>query len=270
MKASRMRILRLVLPLILLCTSCAAMDRNGSSERVLFVGNSLTYFGNVPAIYAALGKAEGRATRSDMIVRGGATLAERVADGSVARALSANRYSALVLQERGGDLLCGFGPDSCIASRRSIKALAGLAKQQGVPVVLLGTYQGSASTSRVLVEKESEAAVEAGIAYVDVATPLQHLRGVAPELLWFADDGMHPGKDLALLNALLVQRGLHGALPQARALRVAAPIYGNNSGLTETLRRADAAAPLPGTPIEVRYTKETLEVLRHGIGSSGT
>src|SRR6056297_941890 len=78
-------------------------------DRVLFVGNSLTYYGNVPAIFSALAEASGKPVTSDMIVVGGAELTERVADGTVARALDERRYTALVLQERGGALIGSFG-----------------------------------------------------------------------------------------------------------------------------------------------------------------
>ncbi len=265
-----MRIFFLLIVLLVLCTSCAAIDRQESTERVLFVGNSLTYFGNVPAIYAELCAVEGRVVSSDMIVVGGATLSQRVADGSAERALTARKYTTLVLQERGGDLICSFGPESCVESRQAIKLLADVAKGNGVAVVLLGTYQGVPAVSRELVEKESKAAADAGIPYVEVSGQLQHLRSAAPDLLWFAEDGMHPGKDLALLNALLVYRTLHGSLPQARAITVSAPVYGHHSGLTEELREADAPAPNPGTPDEMRYSAETLQILLRGISSDDT
>lgn len=266
-----MRILSLVALLsVLVCTSCRVIDQHAQPERVLFVGNSLTYVGNVPAIYSALAIANGHFATSDMIVRGGATLAQRVADGSAARALATGKYKALVLQERGGDLICSFGPESCIESRAAIKALANLAKKQDVAVVLLGTYQPNPVASRNLIEEEAAAAEAAGILYVEVSEKLRQLRSVAPELTWFATDGMHPGKDLALLDAMLVHKALHGSLPRPDALTVAAPIYGTTSGLTEALRQVDDPPPLPDTPSEVHYTSETLEKLLRFINGQLT
>ena len=251
----------LALPILLICASCSGLTSPTQTDRVLFVGNSLTYVGNVPAVFSALAEDNGRPIASDMIVRGGATLSQRVSDGSVARALDEKRYTALVLQERGGDLMCSFGPDSCIQSRRAIKALAALAKERHVFVVLLGTYQPHPTASQRLIKEESSAAAEAGIPYIEVSEKLQQLRNTAPELTWFATDGMHPGKDLALLNAVLVHKALRGSLPGPGPLTVMAPIYGSTSGLTETLRQADAPAPLPDTPSEVRYPPDTLKKL---------
>lgn len=230
-------------------------------QRVLFVGNSLTYVGNLPAVYSELAVDNGNVVSSDMIVRGGATLSERVADGSVARALESSRYTTVVLQERGGDLMCAFGPDSCIDSRAAIKALAAVAREHGANAILLGTYQADPRASQHLVEKETAATAEAGIAYVEVSETLQRLRQDAPDMAWFAEDGMHPGPDLTLLNAMLVHQALHGALPMADALTVDAPIYGISSGLTETLRPADASPPRPDTPMQAHYPATTMQRL---------
>lgn len=220
-----MRLLTLLALLILLiCASCSTSPSLSQAERALFVGNSLTYVGNVPAVFSALAEDDGRRIVSDMIVRGGATLTQRVADGSVARALNGTKYAALVLQERGGDLTCSFGPGSCIQSRQAIKTLAALAKEKDVYVVLLGTYQPHPVASRRLVEEELSAATEAGIPYIAVSEKLQQLRSTAPELTWFAADGMHPGKDLALLNAILVHQALPGSLPSPESITVRAPI----------------------------------------------
>lgn len=140
----RLRFAALILLTIALIPACAsriAPTPENTPSRVLFVGNSLTYVGNTPAIYAALVKANGHPVTADMIVRGGATLTQRVADGSVAAALETGEYTALVLQERGGDLMCAFGPASCVESRAALKLLAGLGRQHGVSVILLGSYQ---------------------------------------------------------------------------------------------------------------------------------
>jgi hypothetical protein len=257
--------MRALLILILACalgaTSCQVFERQDEAIKVLFVGNSLTYVGNVPAIYSALAAAGGQPESADMIVRGGATLTQRVADGSVARALTERKYTALVLQERGGDLMCSFGPDSCPQSRQAIKHLADLGRNKGVKVVLLGTYQPEPSASRHLVEKESQAAAEAGIPYIEVSEKLRHLRSVHPQLTWFAPDGMHPGKDLALLNGLLVYQKLRGKLPTAQPLTVKAPIYGSTSGLREALRASNAPPPLADTPLEAHYPAATMDSL---------
>ena len=251
--------------LVFLALTGCSRQESVQPQRVLFVGNSLTYVGNLPAVYSALAADNGHAMHSDMIVRGGATLSQRVADGSVARALESNRYAVIVLQERGGDLMCSFGPDSCVDSRAAIKALVALAREHGADVVLLGTYQPNPRASQRLIEMEAVAAKEAGIVYVEVSEKLRHLRNEAPDLAWFAEDGMHPGPDLTLLNAMLVYQALHGVLPTPDALTVDAPIYGVSSGLKETLLAADAPPPRADTPMQAHYPAATMQWLHDAM-----
>ena len=262
------RFLPLLLLVALLCCACSTPGRRFAEGRVLFVGNSLIYVGNTPAVYAALSASAGRPVATDMIVRGGATLHQRLTDGSVARALQDQRYSVLVLQERGGDLMCSFGRPSCAQSRQAVEDLAILARNHGTRVFLLGTYQANPQASRELVAMESEAAAAAGIPYIEVSETLQQLRAEAPELKWFAADGMHPGTDLALLNGLLVHRAVQGALPAPMALTVQAPIYDSRSGLTETLRSADAPPPLSETPLRGHYSQATMARLIRSLDTA--
>ena len=246
----------LCLLLLALLASCGPAEQSPPASRVLFVGNSLTYVGNVPALYSALASENGLTSPSDMIVKGGATLTQRVDDGSVARALEAGGYSHLVIQERGGDLMCAFGAEACAESLDAVRALAELGRRHGVTVLLLGTYQPDPSASQRLVEAESAAAGAAGIAYVEVSETLRLLREADPRRAWFAEDGFHPGSDLALLNAILVYRAIHDTLPEPGPLRVAAPIYGSTSGLDETLRSSVSPPPLAATPMEIQYDSD--------------
>ena len=126
-------------------------------QRVLFVGNSLTYVGNLPATFAALANANGQHMHAAMLVQGGATLEQRVADGSVLRALARYRPAVLVLQERGGELLCGAGEAACQASRQAVQALAAAGRQSGARVLLLGSYQAHPRASAAIVQAERAA-----------------------------------------------------------------------------------------------------------------
>jgi hypothetical protein len=245
----------------LFASACTTSQPARQVERVLFIGNSLTYVGNLPAVFEALSDANGMPVASDMIVQGGATLAQRLDDGSVAKALVSNRYSAVVLQERGGDLIGAFGEGAGPRSRDAIRALAELAKDHGAEVLLLGSYQADPEASRQLSMEEARAADEAGIPYVPVSEVLQRARQAEPELAWFAPDGMHPGKDLALLHAVLVYKSLYGSFPAPIPLDVHAPIYGSSSGLSAELRRAGDPPPLPDTPLVVDYAAERIEAV---------
>lgn len=259
---------RLVFLVVLLCTSCSGLPVQRQPIRVLFVGNSLTYVGNLPAVFSALATINGHRVASDMIVKGGATLAQRLDDGSVARALKENTYSVLVLQERGGDLTCSFGPESCIDSRRAVQALAALGKSKGAKVLLLGTYQSEPESSLRIVAAESAIATAAGIAYVEVSNTLQTLRREHPERAWLYPDG-HPARDLTLLDAVLVYRIAFGSYPVQAGFTVMAPIYTSHSGLTASLRAADAPAPTPDTAEGITYSARAVRQIIRGAKLSG-
>ena len=232
---------------------CSAKPLSTQPDGVLFVGNSLTYVGNLPAVFAALARANGHDLRSYMVVGPGGTLAERVAGGTVPRALQKCNCSVLVLQERGGDLFGGFGRDALARSKRAVIDLARTGRQSGARVVLLGTYN-SQNVSHHLVLMEGAAARAAGIPYIAVSDLLWRLRKADPSLEWLRKEGGHPGKALTLLDAMLLYKQLYGSYPAAKAFVVRAPIYGTHSGLEPTLRRATAPPPNASTPRSVSYS----------------
>lgn len=206
---------------------------------ILFVGNSLTYVGNLPGVLDAIAAANGRRLVSTMIVKGGGTLAERVADGSVTRALAADRYDLVVLQERGGDMICAFAPDACKTSEAALTVLVKAATRRGARPILLGTYQGDLEASQELVKAESIAKGLA-VAYVPVSERFQAATRSAPAANWLYADHMHPGHDLVLLEAALLYRELFGALPHLSVLTVHAPMFGPHAKFFATVPSSHA------------------------------
>jgi len=235
-----------------------AAAATAATTRLLVVGNSLTYVGNLPAVLDALAAANGRSTSSDMLVSAGATLAERVRDGSVDRALAAQQYDYVILQERGGNLI-GAGGDAALPETKAAhEALALLARRNGAEPILLGTYQGMPQPSRALVAAESAQAKRLSMTHVGVSQRLQAGLNSAPDAEWFAADHVHPGPDLTLLDALLLYRALFGILPPASALTVEAPLYGAHAGFAQaTLVRAGSARV--GADTAFRYSRERVE-----------
>jgi hypothetical protein len=210
----------------LFACGCAARPGDTSDAvRVLFVGNSLTYVGNLPAVLEAQAHADGRGLSTQMLVQGGATLDDRVRDGSVAGLLQREHFDYVVLQERGGDVLC-FQPGACEASERAHVALGELAHAHGAVPIVLGTYQPLPAASRALVDAERDLATKLAARFVPVSEGFRCARAAAPALDWYAADGMHPGHDLTLLVATRLYVAIFGAVPQAHALTVSAPMYG--------------------------------------------
>jgi len=218
-----------------LCLACAIGARVGYDAhkarvgtRVLFVGNSFTFVNNLPAVFAALGQANGFPVATQMLVKSGAALADRIADGSVERLLTQQHYDYVVLQERAGSVLCdprrANTVDSCEVSRRAHHDLANLALSRGAHPVLLGTYL-SADLTQALQTNERFLAREIDAIYVPVADKLLLGEHEFPDLIWLAADGGHPGVDLTLLDAVLLYQAVFSALPKTDALIVHGPIY---------------------------------------------
>jgi len=173
----------------------------------------------------ALAEANQKHVQSDMIVKGGATLTDRVADESVERALTKSRYDYVILQERGGDLTCSFGPLSCKNANLSLATLAHIVLAHGATPISLGTYQALPRASAELLTAEVAAAERASVAYISVSDRLQAAFVSASSAEWLYADGMHPGHELTLLDASLIYRRVFGALPGEKSFSVSAPMY---------------------------------------------
>jgi hypothetical protein len=178
-----------------------------------------------------------------MIVKGGATLAERVSDGSVTRALDAAHYDYVVLHERGGDMICDDAPERFRTSETALGALVKISLAHGATPILLGTYQGDADASRELVKFESATARRLSLAYVPLSERLQAAAKAVPGAQWFYADGMHPGHDLVLLEATLLYRELFGALPQLTTLAVHAPMFSPHAKFSAPAPTSEALEP---------------------------
>jgi hypothetical protein len=231
---------------------------------VLFVGNSLTYVGNLPAVFDAIPASGGHETKSHMLVAAGATLTERLNDGSVAKALSEKRFEIVVLQERGGDFACGFGPEVCANSNRALAQLAHMIRTHGATPILLGTYQGTREGAARIETAEAKAASEAGVEYVPVANLFIELRTRFRTMAWFASDGMHPGPDLTLLEALLLYKHINGGLPPATRISVRAPIFTNKAPPLE-VRAASSMKDTIGTSDRIEYGRNRVATLLDSI-----
>jgi len=194
---------------------------------ILFVGNSITYVGNLPAVYDAL---TGQPVKSDMFVRGGAFLTEFARDPRLEKALATGRYRLVVLQEQGGNVLCLASKnqrdsDACKATVAAHIKLARMAKTYGAKVVYLGTYQTDPHTSHLLVQSESELAKRMDVAYAEVSESLLALSQVKPNLAWYNPGDLHPGPTLTTLMAVRVAQATASAPLEAKDLCTVAPIY---------------------------------------------
>lgn len=74
-----------------------------AQERVFFVGNSLTYFNDMPQLFAGIANDKGYRVEVDSYTVGGTGLAEMLASGELLRRLESERWDKLVLQPGTGE-----------------------------------------------------------------------------------------------------------------------------------------------------------------------
>jgi hypothetical protein len=247
----------LALSFTTLPASSAVAETPSTPMRVLFLGNSITYVGNLPAVFAAICQASGHACSVEMIVKGGAALSDRVADRTLERVDVANHFDYLVLQERGGDLIELPDTAAKMSAQRAAEALVKTARRLGMKPILMGTYQpGPASAS--LVAAESALSAKLHIPHVSVSNYLDCGKREDSSLRWFYSDGMHPGSDLTLMMAVGLHREIFGTYPPAVALDVRAPVYSASSGLTSD-KFAGAQALRAGTASSISYDAATVQ-----------
>lgn len=242
--------------------ACTSTHSAPNSTSVLFVGNSVIYTSNLPAVLDALGDANGQPIHSEMLVKGGATLRHRVEDGSVSAVLENGRYDYVVLQERGGNLFC-FDAGSCETARVSMEALQSLAatvRKHGAKPLFLGTYQGLPSASEALLEGEAQAAAAASVPLIPVSALYAQALASHPELPWHDPDGAHPGRQLQLLNAVLLYRELVGEYPDAAGFTVTAPMYTPHAKFFPPLLASEKAVMKGDAASRHEYSSEAVAV----------
>jgi len=231
-RPSWLRCIRILNLAVLLAISATLASCASQPARILFLGNSLTYVGNLPEVLKTLCRSSGRNCNTEMIVEGGATLSRRVEDGTLDRAVKNGRkFDYLALQERGGDYISIPSRREVTTSARSAaEALARDAIRKHMKPVLLGTYQDNPRASEDLVAAEAQLAATLHIAHVPVSNYFACGRRIAPSLRWLDPDGMHPGPDLTLLMAVLLYQELFKTSPSANPMGFHAAIYGPMNG----------------------------------------
>jgi hypothetical protein len=218
----------------------------GQATAVLFVGNSLTYVNNLPALLRALGDAQGVAITTETWAEPGGTLADRWREGHVAEALRARHFDVVVLQEQGGHLSACMASAQeqrkapCAASVRAYRNFAKLAQERGARTLLFQTWgpdekwQGRLDRSLRLVADQASASI------FDAAGALNALHEDQPGTDLYPD-GTHPSTQASLMLALALYRDITGSVPVAKDLRVSAPLLPVNAAVT-------ADAPVESQP----------------------
>lgn len=203
---------------------------------VLFVGNSLTYVNNLPALLRALGDSQGKSISTETYAAPGGTLAERWREGHVAEALRTRKFDVVVLQERGGHLSACMASAQeqrkapCAASLRAYREISKLARERGARTLLFQTWGPDKKWQARLDRSLRLVADQASAAIFDAAGALEALHKAQPKAVLYPD-GTHPSTQASLMLAVALYRDITGATPGPRDLRVRAPLLPVNAAV---------------------------------------
>lgn len=234
--------------------ACAAMaNGNAAEQRVLFVGNSLTYVNSLPVIFELTAQAQPGAPRyrADMYVRPGARLSELAQQPRLDQLLDSGAYQVVVLQERGGDVLClhetgealDDAGETCERMTAAHLKLARQAREHGARVLYMGTYQPVPKFSQMLVDAEAQQGKEMGAPALEISETLRNLQRQHADFPWLYADQSHPGIATTELMALRVYQALHPGEPlKPYALCTDSRLFENHLGDRSFVTHAELTA----------------------------
>lgn len=180
-------------------------------RRVLFVGNSLVYYNDLPRMTALLAVDRAEPLEVEMIAGAGTTMREHLERGTLRRELARRHYDAVVLQDRGGYPLCMRDDRDCAGSVAAMCEAATLARTAGARPIWFGTWQSFAEAQAALSKLGARAAKDCGVAFADVGAAMQRFLARSRVRPWL-DDG-HPDASGSWVAAAVLAR----AITQARA-----------------------------------------------------
>lgn len=156
-------------------SACTHSEKqNNSLPRILFVGNSLTYYNDAPAmvseIYSVVHESLGIET--DMLAEGGYSIEQHLANGALKSLLVGSSYDIVVLQDFGGWPLCSTAIDACAASSKPLSDALDLIRSTGARVIWFSTYQSIPELQRALSLEAHRIASQLDVEVADVGAAM--------------------------------------------------------------------------------------------------
>jgi hypothetical protein len=186
---------------VLLATVCSHNALSQEKSRVLFVGNSLTYFNNLPEIVRKVAASDGRKLTVESIAYPDYALLDHLAEGKVQKKLESGKYDFLVVQQ---------GPSSQVDGKEWLLnagfILSPLCKKYGIDLIfymvwparnrmqdfpaIYRHYKLAADTTQSIFSPAGQAWLEAW--------------NRSPGLALYGVDNFHPSYNGSLLAAMVI------------------------------------------------------------------
>jgi len=164
-----------VISVVAALSGCAHSEQSDNSvQRILFVGNSLTYYNDVPAmvgeIYSAVD--EHHAIETDMLAEGGYSIEQHLANGTLKSLLANSTYDIVVLQDFGGWPLCSTDIDACASTSEPLSKAIDLVRSSGARPIWFSTYQAIPAAQRALSLEAHRIALKLDVEIADVGAAM--------------------------------------------------------------------------------------------------
>ena len=207
--------------------------------RVLFIGNSYTYFNNLPRMLEALGESARPPVRfhTQLIAQGGATLEDHVADPKVAAALR-QPWDVVVLQEQStfGDTYLVNGQNRVhdpTLFHRAARAMAKLVPPRAKLVFVSHWARRAAPEDQAAIDFAVETiAAELKATVLPAGKAWSAARRARPDLELYDPDGSHPAAAGSYLAACVLFSTLTGQTPVGLSNRITGPAFDPAEGKT--------------------------------------
>jgi hypothetical protein len=260
--------MRRLLALLLLCL-CAGVAAQEPPKplRVLFVGNSYTFFNNLPAVFVALARharPDLPAPEVEMVAAGGATLDDLLGLPRFEGALRRGPWDVVVLQERGGVLAClttmqrPMPTDSATAVSAHRKMMRAARAAGSTRFLLFGTWQMGTREPGAASRGTRKLGSMLDVPVVDLAPMLFDAERADPATRWFTADD-HPHRLGTVLIAAAFWRQITGEAVPAGAFGAEVEEY------TGHRPRRGRAAQQPAPTWSLRASAAQMQVIADAI-----
>ena len=207
-----------------------AREAQDRPMRVLFVGNSYTYFNNLPCLVSELGKSRGRPIEATMIAEGGATLG-RHWENDATRAEVRKDWDAIVLQTQSAFGVTYFvdgvnrisDTSSLLRDARNFTSAIGKRKTRAV---LYEQWKAQAAPARdqlAIHVAFADAARALGASVMPAGDAWELAERQVEAKTLYAVDGSHPSQIGSYLTALTAYATLTGDDPHGLPSTVTCP-----------------------------------------------
>ncbi len=193
-----------------MATSDASRTAMSDPGRVLLLGNSLTYFNNLPTMLTAIAAQAGKTLRVDSIALPNASLQEHFRSTEVREALAGGGYQWVILQQGPSSL-----PESQIHLRRWTQRLDRLIREVGARPALYmvwpdANHSGSFDSVR---RSYSNASLKVDGMFIPAGEGWRAGWRLNPALALYGSDGFHPSPLGSYSAALSLFAGLYQQSP---------------------------------------------------------